>query len=212
MPIATVAPSDNTPAPYLPASFAPEGDRDRGDGDVEQGIGKGAQVQAGVVERQAIGGVVDRLVAGEELHHDCHVLLEQRAHLAGFEAEHRGVGRQGAGSDPEHDATARQMVEEHDSLGRPQRVVVRQRHHAGAELDAPGAGGCGSDEDLGGGDDLAAGGVVFTDPRLVEAEHVHVLQEVEIGLEGQCGVVLRWVERCHEGAETQVHDEVSVLL
>jgi hypothetical protein len=49
--------------------------------------------------------------------------------------------------------------------------------------------------------------VVLTDPGLVEAERVHVLQQVEVGLEGQRGVVLRWVERCHEGAETQAHDE-----
>ena len=101
-----------------------------------------------------------------------------------------------------NDATAGQMVEEHDSLGRPQRVVVRQRHDAGSQLDALGACGCGGDEDLGGGDDLAAGRVVLTDPRLVETERVHVLQEVEVGLERQGRVVLRWVERCHEGAET----------
>ncbi len=83
-------------------------------------------MQPGIAEGQAIGGVVDGLVAGEELHHDRHVLLEQRAHLAGFEAEHRGIGRQCPGPDAEHDATVRQMVEEHDPLGGPQWVVVRQ--------------------------------------------------------------------------------------
>ena len=60
-------------------------------------------------------------------------------------------------------------------LGHPQRVVVGQRGHAGAELDVARALGGGGDEDLRRGDDLAAGRVVLADPRLVVAEAVEVL-------------------------------------
>ena len=51
--------------------------------------------------------------------------------------------------------------------------------------------------------------MVFADPGFVEAEGVHVLEQIQVRLERQRGVVLGWVERCHEGAEAQAHDEFS---
>jgi hypothetical protein len=49
----------------------------------------------------------------------------------------------------------------------------------------------GGDEDLRRGDDLAAGGVVLADPRLVVAEAIEVLDEREVALEGERGVLTR---------------------
>ena len=63
--------------------------------------------------------------------------------------------------------------------------------------------GRGRDEHLGRGDDLVAGRVVLADPRLVEAEPVEVLDQVEVALERERGVLARRVERGHEDAEAQ---------
>src|SRR5206468_497649 len=85
----------------------------------------------------------------------------------------------------------------------PQRVVVADADDAGAQLDVPGALAGGGDEDLGRGDDLAAGRVVLADPRLVSAEAVEVFDEGEIALEGERGVLAGRMEGRHEDAETK---------
>jgi hypothetical protein len=56
----------------------------------------------------------------------------------------------------EHHATPRQVVEQHDALRHPERIVIAQAHHAGAEPDVAGALGRDGDEDLRRRDDLAA--------------------------------------------------------
>ena len=67
----------------------------------------------------------------------------------------------------------------------------------------PGALRGGRDEDLGAGDDLVARRVVLADPRLVEAERVEVLEQVEVALEGEGRVLPDGVERGEEDAEAQ---------
>jgi hypothetical protein len=79
------------------------------------------------------------------------------------------------------------VVEQDHPLGDPQRVVVGERGDPGAELDVAGPLGGRGDEDLGRGDDLAAGRVVLADPRLVVAEPVEVLDELEVALERTVG-------------------------
>ena len=76
-----------------------------GDGDVEQRVAVGAEVEAGVVEGQPIAPMVHRLVGREQLHHDLEVLLEQRPHLRRFEPEHGGVGGQCSRAHAEHHPT-----------------------------------------------------------------------------------------------------------
>ncbi len=82
------------------------------------------------------------------MHHDLEVLLEQGSHLRRFEAEHRGVGRQRSGTDTEHHPSSGEVVEQDHPFGHPQRVVVRQRHHAGPQFDVPRSFGRRHDEDL----------------------------------------------------------------
>ena len=59
------------------------------------------------------------------------------------------------------------------------------------------------DEHLGGGDDLETGGVVLTDPRLVEAELVQTGDQLEVALERQSGVLSRRVKGGQEHAEAE---------
>ena len=72
------------------------------------------------------------------------------------------------------------MVELDDAVRRHQRVVIRQRHHAGAEADLPGALRRRGDEDLGRGDDLEAGRVMLADPGFLVAEPVQILDQFEV--------------------------------
>jgi hypothetical protein len=95
------------------------------------------------------------------------------------------------------------VVEHHHPVGHPQRVVVGDRRHPRAELDVLRALGRGGDEDLRRRDDLAAGGVVLTDPRLVVTELVQVLDDREIPLDRQRRVLAGRVERGEERAEAE---------
>ena len=90
----------------------------------------------------------DRL-AGQELEDGLERLLHHVALLGGIDAHHEGVGGQGARADAEHDAAARQVVEQHHAVRQHERVVVGQRRDARAEADVPGALRRGGDEDLG---------------------------------------------------------------
>ena len=96
-----------------------------------------------------------------------------------------------------------QVVEQHDAVGHQPRVVVRERHHAGAELDVLGALGGGGDEDLGAADQLVAAGVVLAEPRLVVAEAVELDDALEVVLEGERRALPDGVERREEHAEAQ---------
>ena len=91
-----------------------------------------AQVPAVVLER-------DGLFAGEQLGDDAQSVFKQPARLALLQSNHNAVGGQRTRANAKHRSPARQMVEEHDALRKPQRIVVRDADHAGAELDVPGA-------------------------------------------------------------------------
>ena len=113
------------------------------------------------------------------------------AGLGRVEPDHDRVGRQRPGPEAEHEPAPGEVVEQDGPLGDPQRVVVADADHAGAELDVAGPLGGGGDEDLRRGDDLGAGRVVLADPRLVEAEPVEVLDQLEVALERQRRVLAR---------------------
>jgi hypothetical protein len=110
----------------------------------------------------------------------------------------------------EHGATAGHVVELHHALGHVERVVVRQRDHAGAEADGVGALAGGGEEHLGRGDHLPAARVVLADPELVEAEAVEVRGELEVALELEGGVLAEGVVGSEEGAELEPCHRASV--
>src|SRR3954469_18461257 len=69
----------------------------------------------------------------------------------------------------------------------------------------------GGDEDLRRGDDLAAGGVVLADPRLVVAQAIEMLDEREVALQSKRGVLARRVKRRNEDAKTQPANQALLL-
>ena len=91
-----------------------------------------------------------------------------------------------------------EVIQQHQPVGDPERVVVRERDDPGAEPNPLGAFGGRGDEDLREADDLAAGGVMLADPHFVEAEGVEVLDELEVALQGERRIGARPVERGDE--------------
>ena len=85
-----------------------------------------------------------------------------------------------------------------------ERMVVGQRDDPGAEPDVPGPLRRRRDEHLGAGDDLEAAGMVLPDPGFVIVEPVEPLDELEIALDRENGVLVEGVKRCEEDAEPDV--------
>src|SRR3954453_10509726 len=196
-----VAPIDSRPTPYRPASRGPVGEATAATATSMCGSGYGGRGGPGVAEPVRRGLDAHRLLPAQEPHDDVEVRVHELARVGRAEADHRRVGRQRAGADAEHRAPAGEVIQEDHALGHPQRVVVCQRRHRGAEPDVARALGGGRDEDLRRGDDLAPGGVVLADPRLVVAEPVEVLDELEVGRERERRVLPRRMEGSHEDAE-----------
>src|SRR5262249_15147103 len=99
-------------------------------------------------------------------------------------------------------------VELHDALRHVERVMVGQRNDAGAKPDAPGALGGHGQEQLGRGDHLPAGGMMFAAPELVEAKSVEMPGQSHVALKLQSRVFANRVMRRQECAETDtVHGE-----
>ena len=140
-------------------------------------------------------------------------LLHHPALLDRVDAHHVGVRWQGARAGAEHHPPAGQVVQQHPAVGHHQRMVVRQRHHAGAQPDVLGPFGGGGDEHLRAGDQLVAAGVVFAEPRLVEAEAVQRDHALHVVFECHRGGLAGRVERRDEDAEVQwaVHDDSTVF-
>ncbi len=97
--------------------------------------------------------------------------------------ERERVGRQRARPRSEDDAAAGHVIELHDPLRDVERMVERQRHDAGAELDAVRALAGGGEEHLGRRDHLPARRVVLAAPELVVAELVEVLGQIQVAAE-----------------------------
>ena len=81
------------------------------------------------------------------------------------------------------------MVKEDDALSDPQRVMIRNADHPGAEFDVTRALGCRRYHDFRRGGELGASGVMLAEPRLIIATAIQPLDEIEIAL--QCE---RWVD------------------
>ena len=96
------------------------------------------------------------------------------------------------------------MVELNHAVGEHERVVVGQRHDAGAEPDVPGALRRGGDEHLGAGDQLEPAGMMLADPGLVVIEPVEVLEQLHVPLHRQGRVLVVVMERREEDAAAQI--------
>jgi hypothetical protein len=80
-------------------------------------------------------------------------------------------------------------------------MVIGQRDHAGAELDALGALAGGGQKHLGRGDHLPAAGMMLAAPELVVARSVEMLDELEVAAELQGGIFADRMMRARERAE-----------
>lgn len=140
--------------------------------------------------------------AAQQRHDRFERFVHARALQVGGNAEHVRVGRQLPRAAAEHHATAGDVVEQHEAVGKQERVVIGKRVHAAAEPDVLGALRGRRDEDLGRGDDLVTTGVVLADPGFVESQAIEMLDQLQIALEREGGVLAGRVEGRHEEAET----------
>ena len=99
------------------------------------------------------------------------------------------------GPDAEHHAAARLVVELDDAVRRRQRVVIRQRDDAGAELDPLRSLGRRCDEEFRRRDDLEPGRVVLADPRLFVAEFVEPFDEFDVAADRERRVFVQRMKR-----------------
>ena len=111
-----------------------------------------------------------------------------------------GVVDQRAGTDAEHRAPARHVVELLHAARERERVVIGQRHHAGAEPDMARALGRRRDEHLRAIDDLEAGRVVLADPGLVIVQLVEMDEQIHVALEREQRVLVHRMKRREEDA------------
>src|SRR5215467_9945266 len=95
------------------------------------------------------------------------------------------------------------MVKEDNALGDPQRVVIRNADHPGAELDVTRALGCRRYHDFRRGGELGAGGVMLAEPCLIIAAAIQPLDEIEIALQCKRWVDAGLVEGREKNAEAQ---------
>ena len=185
----------------MPARGAGAGGRERRrDRDVEARVRVGAELETGVAHREPLALVGDGLAA-EKRHHHVERLFHPRALRVGRDSQHVRVRGELAGADAEHRPAPGEVVEQDHPIRQHERMVVRERAHAGAEADLLRALRGHADEHLGRGDDLVPRRVVLTDPRLVEAPPVEVHDQVEVALDRQRRVLTDGVERGHEGSE-----------
>ena len=103
----------------------------------------------------------------------------------------------------EDDPASGHVVELHHALAHVERVVVGQRHDAGAEPDSLRALTRRREEQLGRSDHLPAGGVVLAHPELVVAELVENRRELEVALQQQGRVLAERMVRGEECTEAQ---------
>ena len=170
---------------------------DRGNREWDAAVGIGRQLQPGIEQLVRCGLRAHRL-AGEQAHHDVEIGLEQFAGIGRCEADHRRVGGQRSRSHAADNAAVGEVVEQHQPVGDPQRIVVGERNDAGAESDFFRPFGGRGDEDLRRADDFAAGGVVFAEPHFVEPECVDMFDEFEVTLQRQRRVGACAMERRDE--------------
>src|ERR1700675_4491213 len=111
------------------------------------------------------------------------------------------VGSQRPGAGAKDGAASRHVVELHHALGDVEGMVIGQRDHAGAELDAFGALAGGGQKHLRRGNHFPARGMMLATPELVIAERVELLDEIEVAAELQHRMLADRMMRGEKGSE-----------
>ena len=205
-PCVDIEPSEMMPMPYLPASVMPDGRDLRGHHERHVLLQR-QQLQRGVVHREpvALGG--DAL-ALEQAADDRDRLVLAVALRHRVDAERVRVGGQRAGAGAEEGAAAGHPVELHHALGDVVGMVIGQRDHAGAELDALGAFAGGRQEHFRRGDHFPARRMMLAAPELVIAERVDLLDEIEVAAELQQRILADRMMRGEKGSELEARHGV----
>src|ERR1700733_2611739 len=160
-------------------------------------------MQARVDQFPAFVLEIDRLVAFEQSHDHAEALFEQPPCVGLFDADHRPVGRQRAGSDAKHDAPAREMVEQDYALGDPKRIMIREADDAGAKLNVARPFRSHGHEDFGRSADLRSRRMMFAEPRFVIAAAIEPLDELKIALERERRIDARLMKGRQKDAKTK---------
>ncbi len=155
-------------------------------------------MQGCVAQLEPVAVVGERLRVGQQAHDDAHRFVHPLTLEGRVQPEHERVGDQRAGAHAKHRPAAGQVVEQHNTVGHHQRVVVRQADDARAELDGARALGRRGQVHLRRRDDLPAGAVVLADPGFVETELVEPLDQLQVALEGIGRVSADLMEWGHE--------------
>jgi hypothetical protein len=171
------------------------------------------QMRARVLQVEPLG-LPGHDLAVEQPDDDVQRLGHAIALLRDGDTQHERIRRQQSRPGAEHHAAARHVIELDDAIRDHERLVVRQRHHAGPEADALGALGCRRDEELGRGDDLEARRMMLADPRFLVAQPIEMLDQREVavdrfgrvfieGMEGREKDAVAQLVRAHGGWSTQ---------
>src|SRR6267154_357969 len=127
-----------------------------------------------------------------------------------IDAQRMRVGGQCTRSGTEDGAATGHVVELHHALGDVEGVVVGQRLHAGAELDAFGALAGRGQKHFRRRDGFPARGVMLAAPELVVTERVELLDQIEVAAELQHRMLADRMMRGEEGSEFQARHEFSL--
>ena len=163
-------------------------------------------LQLRVVQREPVALVGEALAACEQALDDRDGLVLAVPQQHRVDAQRVGVRRQCAGPGAEHRPPEAHLVELDDALGDHERMVIGDRGHPGAQLDAAGAHRRSSQEHLGRADRLPSGRVMLTAPELVVPQPVEVGDQVEIPLQLQRRALPRQMMRCQKRCELHRRD------
>ena len=117
---------------------------------------------------------------------------------SGGHAEEALVGDEVAWPDAQDGAAAREMIQKGHALGDVEGVMIGQADHRGAQADSMGAHGGLGQGHLGHGHGFPAPRVMLADKEFIEVERVGVLDERDVALEGERGMLRGMMYRHHK--------------
>ena len=171
----------------------------RGDRHLHHRLRVTGKLQARFAQVEPVGLLRDH-AALHQLHQHVERLVEL-APLVGRRKSHLvRVVNERTGADAEHRASARHVVELLHPPRERERVVIRQRHDAGAEPDVPRALGGGRDEHLRTIDDLEAARMMLADPGLVVVQLVEMNEQVHVALKREQRILVHRMKRREKDA------------